>query len=230
MKIIQWMLMGLFMSLTMTAQASFIEDMNISDLNDKKIAYLNGSFDPYHKGHEAIAQAVSQHVDFVIVYANPGKSSRKPYRTDHKIRQKQLDALYHEHPTILISHLDGYQLQQLLLKTKNTEFIGVLGSDVAQEFETSPEWDQYYMYGTPLKPDEGYSSKAAPMIVKANRFFGFNRKGSPLPKKLASKRDIIPLNVDIPNISSTEIRQKIQEGESLAHLLHPKIINLLSNK
>ena len=110
------MLMGLVMSLTMTTQANFIENMHMADLNDKKIAYFNGSFEPYHKGHEAITQTLSQQVDYVIVYANPGK------------------------------------------------------------------------------------------------------------------RDIIPLNVDIPNISSAEIRQKIQEGEPLTHLLDPKIITLLSNK
>ncbi len=208
----------------------YLENFPTRTFDHKKIIYYNGSFDPFHKGHEAMVAQAKNRADYVIVYANCGKSSRKPNRTAHSSRHKMLDALYAEDPQVILTHLDGYQAQQYLRQIKGATFYALIGSDVIQEFKGHEDVDKIFHRGTPLQPHEGQESKVGMFLVNAKSLYAVSREAESLPKTFLGDRPILPLGGKTPSVSSTLIRKKYQAGEDISALLSPAVLKIIQQE
>jgi len=152
-------LVALFLLLwNASAQALVLEDLIANGtlettLQNKKIGYYLGSFDPLHKGHEVVAKLpIKQKLcDFVLIYPAWGGDSYKT-RADVSLRLDMLYAVFATHPKIIVTRLPPKKLQTTLTVPANlspsviikeqpqiivkpafvgTSFIGIIGSDTA---------------------------------------------------------------------------------------------------
>jgi cytidyltransferase-like protein len=219
----------LLFSVSLLTNHSFGIDLHkasLRQLDGKKIAYFNGSFDPFHKGHEAVVNALKNHADFILIYVNDGQSSRKPNRLPKKFRQQMVNDLYHDDPLVLTTSHDGYTLQSLLGSLKDTEFVAAVGADVIDEMKDHPDVDKIYHRGTKLLPHEGRTSKAAMFVIKTEKFLAFQRDGKKLPKKLFD-RNIVAVDIKTPNISATQIRENLRKNNVISHLVSKPVENII---
>jgi len=115
--------------------ARTLEDIQLKPTN--KIGFYIGSFDPLHKGHEIIIEkALQTYCDYIVVLADNFYNSKKPHRKIYQIRQKMLQALYDEHPKILLTYKNQNELLGYLQAAQVT-IVGILGSDSAHETAVS---------------------------------------------------------------------------------------------
>lgn len=100
------------------AQSGTIE----STLSNKKICYYVGSFDPLHKGHEAVAELplMSGICDYVLMYPSWGKDSYKT-RVDVNLRLEMLFAVFKDHPRIIVTKFSPIELQTALTITNSAK-------------------------------------------------------------------------------------------------------------
>jgi cytidyltransferase-like protein len=92
------------------------------------IAIYTGAFDPFHKGHAAIVKKLTDMFPFVIVHADQYFKPQKPNCLNSFFRHKMLEAMYKNHPRVLLSdwpiaHIFAH------LEAKGAIFYGVIGSD-----------------------------------------------------------------------------------------------------
>ncbi len=180
----------LYMSLipiTSSIIASSLHDINFN--YSHKVGVYIGSFDPLHKGHEAIINMVlDQYCDYVIVVADDYVNPKKPHRTAYHIRQKMLRAAFANQPRVIICDINQEQLLHYL-RPKNVQLYGILGSDCAFE-QTVSDFIAPHWIIVPRKEHEQHLQGMQTL------------SGSPVI--------IAPFySVDI---SSTLIKQKIQQG------------------
>lgn len=172
-----------------------------------KIAILGGSFDPPHNGHVKIAESVISQLKFDQVWLMPcfahafGKKL-----TDVKARFAMTMLL--ETKTIQVS---DYEIQkggisisyETLIDLKELHphhsFSWIIGSDQIADF---PKWEGF----------KEIISKFGLIIVQRDLSHPPILDGATFLQ-----------SDDIPNVSSTEIREKIKKGEPITNLVPPKV-------
>ncbi len=183
-----------------------------------RIAILGGSFDPPHNGHVKIAENVLKKLAFDVVWLMPcfahafGKQLSPP--------QNRLSmARLLETSTVKISDFEIQKagisisvetLEELAKQYPTDRFSWIIGSDQIKDF---PKWDYWQeiisLYGL--------------IIVKRDEKENLEDK----TKKALGMQTLDGITFlaceDIPNISSTEIREKVKRGESIDALV-PKNI------
>lgn len=121
-----------------------IQDGTLEEtLKNKRIGYYVGSFDPLHKGHEAVAQLPMKKglCDLMIIYPAWGGDSYKN-RIDVNLRHDMVFSVFQDHPRVIVTRLTPKDLQKVLTvpafsKVKDklvvnpafegVKFIGVIG-------------------------------------------------------------------------------------------------------
>ncbi len=162
-----------------------------------------------------------------MIYVNDGQSSRKPNRLPKKYRQQMVDALYLDDPVVLVTNRDGYILQVFLDSLfHKTEFFAAVGADVILEMANHPDVDKIFHRGTKLLPHEGKTSKSGMYIINAEKFLAFDREGQTLPKKLFDRK-IIKVDFKTPDISATQVRETLQKGEPISHLVSASVEKII---
>ena len=180
-----------------------------------KIALFGGAFDPPHLGHQRIAQEMIGHalvdeVWFVPVFKHPwedrlGKWYMAAY--EHRKMMVELILLPHTH---LYEYLNvSFTYPTLLQVAKNhpeDEFSWIIGSD---NLPTFGDWD------------------CCQKIINEFKVFAYPRKGFPLKQFFAG----INLLDDFPEIdvSSTMVKEKLKQGESISKLVDAKIAQYIQN-
>lgn len=93
-----------------------------------RVAIYCGSFDPFHKGHDAIAQEALKYADYVFPHAEQEFYHTKPWRTHYDMRQPMLDKTYKKSPKILTSSKRLIDVVRNL-RNKQITLVYVLGTD-----------------------------------------------------------------------------------------------------
>ena len=183
-----------------------------------KVAVYGGSFNPLHKGHEAILRYITEEGRFdkvllVVTPQNPFKDAVDPVDAQRRFRAAQ-EAL-ERHPEIKAEACDielrmdppQYTIRTLdALKSLHPEdeFILVTGADCLESF---PRWKDYRRilkeYGIAVYPRKGY-----------HRGHLKNR----LMKEDPSYR-IELLKAPLVTVSSTDIREAMASGKDLSKWL-----------
>ncbi|MDF2521433.1 MAG: nicotinate-nucleotide adenylyltransferase [Clostridia bacterium] len=183
-----------------------------------RYAIMGGTFDPIHIGHLAVAEEVKQklHCDRMIFIPSGNPPHKKRVLTDAVHRYIMTVMAVNSNPHFEVSDIEverqGYtytldtvkQLQKIY--GDNVELVFITGADAILEVET---W---------YKADE---------LLKLCSFVAVTRPGYDKTKleqklqSLQSKYGSVIYSIDVPglNISSTDIRQRVNGGNSIKYLV-----------
>lgn len=204
----------LLLSLSLSLNVSYaitLEDMpQYHHIQNSKICFYPGSFDPFHEGHaNIVTTALVRFCEYVLIYPSWGNdNSYKPNLSPLKDRQDALNQLYGKHKQVLLTNMPPKKLYEFF-KNKR-DFIALIGSDTAhwlnQDKKLAPE---FASGAEPEKNDNWGGSKA----IKADSFIIFLRgkdQSSDFQKMLLDREilAIIDQNPELKEISSTKIRHK----------------------
>jgi nicotinate-nucleotide adenylyltransferase len=191
--------------------------MGILKSNNMKVGLFGGTFDPIHNGHIVVAETVLQKVDLERVIFIPAgkpwlKEGREITSATHRLKMVELaisGKSYFELSRIEIERPGATYtvdtLVDLINEKNNAELYVIIGLDSLADF---PRW----------KDPSRLLSLCYLVVVP--------RPGYPLPDIQAMenqlpglKTRLILLNAPEIDISSSEVRRRIEEGLSLNHLV-----------
>lgn len=184
----------------------------------KKIGILGGTFDPIHNGHLFLAQLVLSEFNldeimFLPLYYPPHKS--KPMASPN-LRLKLVEKAIAGRAGFCVSDMElkrkgvTYTIDSLkeLHKKEPAEYFFIVGSDTLPEMESWKEAEQIFKLCTViciLRP----GAKTIQNVLEDFRLkFGAN---------------ILTLEVVGKDISSTEVRERIQKGEEFSKIVPEEI-------
>lgn len=191
-----------------------------------KIAVFGGTFDPVHNGHLNIARNVIENLKinkvlFVPTGNPPHKDNSK--LSDKFLRYKMVEQAIKGYRGFEISDIEtknenlSYTAETILkLKDiyKNDQLYFLCGSDVLYYIET---WKT---------PDVIFRN--IPLIVCYREYDkNLEKQAEYLKEKYGG--EIILCNIDIYEISSTEIRKEIKRGNCPKEFLPEKVIEIIKN-
>ena len=184
----------------------------------KQIGIYSGSFNPIHLGHTQLAkhlleQKIVDEVWFIVSPCNPLKERSE--LVDEYIRLEMLVLAIQHHPQMKASDLEfsmpipSYSidtLNVLRLQYPEYQFSLIIGSDNAIVFD---QWKDYHQIL------EDY-----PILVYPRLDFDFQAVANKYPRMKL-------LSTPYYNVSSTQIRQLIQERKDLSPYLDSSVIQLI---
>ena len=186
-------------------------------MNKQKTGIFSGSFNPIHIGHLALANYLCEYegldeIWFMVSPQNPLKAQEKLWNDELRLELVKLSIS--DYPRFQASdfefHLPRpsysvYTLEKLREAFPDREFYFIIGSD---------NWERFGYW---------YQSER---IIKENQILiyprpGYEVDGNTLPQnvKLASSPTF--------EISSTFIRQAMEEGRDMRYFLHPAVYEAL---
>lgn len=179
-----------------------------------KIGLFFGSFNPIHIGHLIIADQILdaselERIWMVISPQNPFK--KKKNLLDQYDRKHLVELSTEEHPGIFPSDFEfhlpvpSYTIDSLTYleeKYPNDVFYLIMGSDNLKSFH---KWKNYEL------------------ILKKYKILVYQRPGYNKELELAEHPAIQILEFPQMDISSTYIRNKIKDNNSIKYYLHPKV-------
>lgn len=182
-----------------------------------RVGVFGGSFDPFHEGHREICEKALDVLDRLLVVV----AARPP----HKVGDRELTPFHHraamsrlgieglprievveienrrDGPSYTIDTLDALKR----LYPPGTQFRLVLGADSFQDFPLWKDW-------------EGILDRAT-LIVAARP--GFDLEAP--PEFEGRNAPVERLDIEVKDVSSTEIRRRVGASESISGLVSPAI-------
>ena len=185
------------------------------------IGLFGGSFNPIHNGHVRLAKSLLQEaaldeVWFLVSPQNPFKQDQQLLDDDKRLQLVRL-ALKDE-PQLMASDFEFHlpkpsytwnTLQALEQEYPERKFTLLIGGDNWEAF------DKWYRYEDILK--------RYPIIV-------YPREGSKVPDVKFQVSDIQIVKTPLINISSTQIRQRLQEGKSVRGLVNTEVAMVIEQE
>ena len=184
----------------------------------RRIGVYGGTFDPIHNGHLTAAEQILRlcHLDLVL-FVPTGQSWQKTTTTSADDRLEMVRLALQAHPHCEVSTVDTDRsgatytvdtLQQLRLQYPQDELFFILGNDA---YAGMSSWK-----------DAHRITELAQLIVmlRANRTEGGGFPAEP---------GVNLVQIDALPISATEIRQRIQHGESVVGLVPPAVSRFISD-
>jgi nicotinate-nucleotide adenylyltransferase len=213
----------------------------------KRVGILGGSFDPVHNGHIGLATQVREkfhldHILFIPAYISPHKQDRKPTSSRHRLSMLRLATA--SQPFFLISETELIRkeisftidtLAVLLNEQPETDFYLIMGMDA---FEGMKTWKAVHKLFESchiiIASRPGYTMKG----IEENLKNIFHDSSAPY---LPATRDQDVLTFchrekktclhffDLPpiNVSSSQIRERIQAHQEIKNMLPPEVENYI---
>ncbi len=184
----------------------------------KKTGILGGTFDPPHNAHYEIAQrAVNQYNLDRVIFIPTGNPWQKDIKTSYEHRYKMTKLLINNNPLFELSDIEksvnepSYTVDTLKkLNIEKEDMFFVLGADIAISIDTWKDYKEIYLLTN---------------FLVAPRDEVTNEK---LQKEFPFEFNLI--EGDNLDISSTGIRNKIKNNESIEGKLPPNIQNYIKEK
>ena len=186
----------------------------------KRIGIFGGSFNPIHVGHVALAKAAREAcgLDEVWLMVSPQNPLKRDIALldDQKrleMAQKALEGVEGVKVSDYEMHLPKpsytwHTLQALAKDNPDSTFTLIIGGDNWAHFERWYHWqDILRMCDIAVYPREGYAG------IQRYPFIWAGDSGT--------------FDAPLVNVSSTEIRQKVKEGQSIQGLVPDSIIPLV---
>lgn len=186
----------------------------------KKVGIMGGTFSPIHLGHLLVAETAYEAFALdEILFIPSGISYLKSNVLDAKIRMDMTSLAIEDNAHFALSTIevdrrgDSYSYEtiaKLKLANPTTEYFFIVGSDSLMMMD---QWKcPEKIFGQVkilVAPRQGCSEKQLQSRI------------SQLQESFHAKILVLPMNrIDI---SSSEIRQKIQEHQSIRYLVHPQV-------
>ena len=189
-----------------------------------KIAIYGGSFNPMHIGHEKIVDYVLKnlHMDKIIIIPVGIPSHRENNLEQSNIRLKICREIFKNNKKVEVSDIEikaegkSYTYDTLLkliqIYDKDNEFFEIIGEDSLKNLKT---WKNYKE------------------LLNLCKFIVFRRKddkNTEIDSEFLNNKNIIILENEYYNISSTEIRNKVKNKEDISGLVNEKVKNLIEKE
>lgn len=189
-----------------------------------RIAIYGGSFNPMHIGHEKIVDYVlnNLNMDKIIIIPVGIPSHRENNLEQSDTRLKICKEIFKGNKKIEVSDIEikgegkSYTYDTLLklmdLYGENNEFFEIIGEDSLKSLKT---WKNY---------EE---------LLKICKFIVFRRKDDKnieIDNEFLNNKNIIILENEYYDISSTEIRNKVKNKEDISGLVNKKVKKLIEKE
>jgi nicotinate-nucleotide adenylyltransferase len=179
-----------------------------------RIGIFGGSFNPIHIGHLIIAERVIEMAELDnVIFVPVGLPCHKENKLlDSELRQELILKCIENKKYFEVSDIElragktNYTYDTLLKfreENKEDTFVEIIGEDSAEYLHT---WKNYKK------------------LVEETEIFVFRRNGS---NYKSPHKNIKVLDTPIIEISSTEIRNRLKKGESIAYMVPEKIEKIL---
>jgi len=200
----------------------------------KRLGIFGGAFDPVHKGHTQSLKFINdlKIVDEVYVIPNFASPHDKDIRSSGSHRLKMLEMAFNEFENIKINEFElnnkkksySYEtLNSFKQLFPNRHFSLIIGLDSLHNFTTWKNWEEILSLCSLLvlgrtinknkKLDKALESR---ITLDIDDFFSEHGK-------------IFRLGNDFINVSSSEIRKKIKNDETLEGLLDQNVQEYIQN-
>ncbi len=189
-----------------------------------RIAIYGGSFNPMHIGHEKIVDYVlnNLNMDKIIIIPVGIPSHRENNLEQSDTRLKICKEIFKGNKKIEVSDIEiksegkSYTYDTLLklidLYGENNEFFEIIGEDSLKSLKT---WKNY---------EE---------LLKICKFIVFRRKDDEniqIDEEFLNNKNIIILENEYYNISSTEIRNMVKNNEDISNFVNKKVKKLIEKE
>ena len=189
-----------------------------------KIAVYGGSFNPMHIGHEKIVDYVLKNLDMdkIIIIPVGIPSHRENNLEQSNTRLKICREIFKSNEKVEVSDIEikaegkSYSYDTLLkliqIYDKDNEFFEIIGEDSLKNLKT---WKNYKE------------------LLNLCKFIVFRRKddkNTEIDSEFLNNKNIIILENEYYNISSTEIRNKVKNKEDISGLVNEKVKNLIEKE
>lgn len=189
-----------------------------------RIAIYGGSFNPMHIGHEKIVDYVlnNLNMDKIIIIPVGIPSHRENNLEQSDTRLKICKEIFKGNKKIEVSDIEiksegkSYTYDTLLklidLYGENNEFFEIIGEDSLKSLKT---WKNY---------EE---------LLKICKFIVFRRKDDKniqINEEFLNNKNIIILENEYYNISSTEIRNMVKNNEDISAFVNKKVKKLIEKE
>jgi len=198
--------------------------LQTGDKNTMKVGIFGGTFDPIHFGHLNLAIRVLEKLDLNEIWFIP--TSYSPFKTEEQsspieIRMEMVYLAIDNIPHFRLIDIETERpgpsytidtLKELQRDYPDHDFRLLMGYDAMRSFH---EWKD---------PEE--IVKIAPPVIACRNGKDFNMEVAEkdfVHQKL--KQGICP--IPIMEISSTDVRDRIQKGLYCGHLLPPKVLDFI---
>ena len=196
-----------------TSSAWSNEKMRMAESNKLKTGIFSGSFNPVHIGHLALANYLCEYEEldevwFMVSPQNPLKAGTELWPDDLRLRLVELAT--EEYPRFRSSDFE-FHLPRPSYSVHTLEKL----------HETYPERDFYLIIGSDnwARFDRWYQSER---IIKENRILIYPRPGFPVNEN-GLPETVRLVHSPTFEISSTFIRQALDEKKDVRYFLHPKV-------
>ena len=186
-----------------------------------KIAIYGGSFNPMHRGHEQIVEYILKNLDMdkIIIVPVGIPSHRENNLEQSDTRLKICREIFKDNSKIEVSDIEiksdgkSYTYDTLIklieVYGKNNEFFEIIGEDSLKNFKT---WKNY---------------KELLKICKLVVFRRNDDEDKEIDKEFLKNSNIIILKNEYYNYSSTEIREKVKNGEDISNLVNKNVDKII---
>lgn len=189
-----------------------------------RIAIYGGSFNPMHIGHEKIVDYVlnNLNMDKIIIIPVGIPSHRENNLEQSDTRLKICKEIFKGNKKIEVSDIEiksegkSYTYDTLLklidLYGENNEFFEIIGEDSLKNLKT---WKNYEK------------------LLKICKFIVFRRKDDEniqIDEEFLNNKNIIILENEYHNISSTEIRNMVKNNEDISNFVNKKVKKLIEKE
>ena len=182
-----------------------------------RVGIMGGTFDPVHFGHLSAASAVADLLDLESVLFSPAAQpwhKRAEHIAPADDRLGMLEAALVDFPGFAVTTVD-------LDRGGDTYTIDTLADLEAQFAASHPgesvQW--FFITGADALADLA-SWKSPDLLMQRASFVGVTRPGHELNSPSVDELgQIILLEIDETDISSTDIRERVARGESIAGLV-----------
>ena len=192
----------------------------------KKVGILGGTFDPIHLGHIELARcALNQYeLDTVLVMTGGMPPHKRGVITDAALR----------HEMVKLALSGEEEIVPYDYEVSKTEY-SYTAKTLTELKKLHPEWEIYFIIGEDSLQD--LTKWYEPQTVTDNCILLVYPRDndSDLNNLIAERKkqfgaDIRPINAKILEISSTEIRRHIKNGESVSGLVDDKVLKFIEEK
>lgn len=186
-----------------------------------RIAIYGGSFNPMHRGHEQIVEYILKNLNMgkIIIVPVGIPSHRENNLEQSDTRLKICREIFKDNSKIEVSDIEiksdgkSYTYDTLIklieVYGKNNEFFEIIGEDSLKNFKT---WKNY---------------KELLKICKLIVFRRNDDEDKEIDKEFFKNSNIIILKNEYYNYSSTEIREKVKNGEDISNLVNKNVEKII---
>lgn len=188
----------------------------------KKIGLLGGSFNPVHLAHLAMARTALRALNLDEVQLIPAGNpwQKQPLRISGAQRLEMLALAIADEPGIVINDIEinregaTYTIDTLRNLPRNAKYYWLLGTDQLNNFCTWQNWQEITDYVTlTVAWRTGY-----PLHIPQELDALLRRDG----------KGLITLPFKAMNVSSTEIRSRIQQGQDASAFVPAPVLDYIN--